>query len=86
MAKLYTEYVAMEQKVDGVRKERNDNAASMKVRQEHTESLAGAGALTGSLASTIVTGNTRTSAPVPYNVKATYWIRTTIRSAWHTLR
>jgi lipopolysaccharide export system protein LptC len=32
VAKLYTEYVAMEQQVDAVRKERNDNAASMKVR------------------------------------------------------
>ncbi len=36
VAKLYTEYVAMEQKVDGVRKERNDNAASMKVRHKCT--------------------------------------------------
>ena len=35
MAKLYTEYVAMEQKVDGVRKERNDNAASMKVQLDN---------------------------------------------------
>ena len=32
VAQLYTDYVALEQQVDAVRKERNDNAASMKVR------------------------------------------------------
>lgn len=44
MAKLYTEYVAMEQRVDGVRKERNDNAASMKVRHKWTGKWAGVAA------------------------------------------
>ena len=86
VAQLYTEYVAMEQKVDGVRKERNDNAASMKVREEGTGTWAGAGALADNLAFTLVTGAQCTSAPVLCNAQHTFSMSATSRSVQHPLR